>query len=177
MAWKPSSSPPRAICACAAQVLIVFSGLFAYWAVNWAVTGDPMTYLTCQRENWYQEPGSFWGSVSNTVHYFLTCVGEGDWLWTWGFQLLCMTAIFVLMAFRSHTLPFDLAAYSFVYVAVVLSPTWLLSGARYLYALCTAPLLLARLNLRRAEHGVLLAIHGAMLCVWVFGYTIAIQVL
>jgi len=167
----------RAVLACAAQVLIVFSGLFAYWAVNWAVTGDPMTYLVYQSENWYQEAGSFWGSTANTVNYFLTTCGESDWLWTWGFQLLCMGVIYALLAFRQQSLPFDLAAYSFVYVAVVLSPTWLLSGARYLYALCAFPLLLSRLPLGRQGHGALLGVHAALLALWVFGYTVAVQVL
>ena len=88
-----------------------------------------------------------------------------------------MGAIYVLLAFCTHTIPFDLAAYSFVYTAVVLSPTWLLSGARYLYAMCTLPLLLARLRLGEKEHGVLLGLHAGMLILWIFGYTIAIQVL
>ena len=167
----------RDVLACSVQVLIVFCGLFAYWAVNWAVTGDPMTYLVYQSENWYQEAGSFWGSTANTVHYFLTSVGESDWLWTWGFQLLCMGAIYVLLAFCANTIPFDLAAYSFVYTAVVLSPTWLLSGARYLYAMCTLPLLLTRLRLGEKGHGVLLGLHAGMLILWIFGYTTAIQVL
>ena len=167
----------RAVGACAAQVMIVFCGLFAYWLVNYAVTGDPMTYLTYQRENWYQEPGSFWRSTANTVHYFFASAGEGDWLFTWGFQLVSMAAIYLMMAFCTPALPFDLAAYSFVYVAVVLSPTWLLSGARYLYALCTLPMMLANLRVGKRGHVALLAAHAALLAVWVFGYTIAIQVL
>ena len=167
----------RAAIACLGQVLLVFSGLFVYWAVNWLVTGDPMTYLTYQRENWYQQPGSFWRSTANTMYYFLIGHEGSDWLWTWGFQLLCMLGIYLLLAFRQKDLPFDLAAYSFVYVAVVLSPTWLLSGARYLYALCALPLLLARLPLGRRGHGALLLCSGCMLAIWVFGYTIALEVL
>jgi len=167
----------RAALSCAGQVLLVFGGLFLYWGINWAVTGDPMMYLTYQRENWYQQPGSFWGSTANTMHYFLTTVGDGDWLYTWGFQLLCMMGMFVLLAFGQHRLPFDLAAYSFVYVAVVLSPTWLLSAPRYLYALCALPLLLARLRFSRAVHALLLAVSSVLLYIWVFGYAIAIQVL
>ena len=159
------------------QVLIVFCGLFAYWLINAAVTGNPMMYLTYQKENWYQQPGSFWGSTMNTVRYFLSGVGESDWLWTWGFQLLCMLVIYLMMAFCTPSLPFDLAAYSFVYVAVVLSPTWLLSGARYLYALCTFPMMLAGLKLGRQGHALLAAAHAVMLIIWVYGYTIAIQVL
>ena len=167
----------RAVLACIGQVMIVFSGLFIYWLINWLVTGDPMTYLIYQRENWYQEPGSFWGSTANTMHYFIDTVGDGDWLYTWGFQLLCMMGIYALLAFRAQALPFDLAAYSFVYVAIVLSPTWLLSAPRYLYALCALPMLLADLPLKRRGHGVLMGISAAWLALWVFGYTIAVEVL
>ena len=141
------------------------------------MTGDPFTYLVYQKENWYQQPGSFWGSTANTMHYFLNGVGESDWLWTWGFQLLCMLCMYVLLAFCCGRIPFDLAAYSFVYVAVVLSPTWLLSGARYLYALCALPMLLARMRIGKIGHAALLILSAAMLVLWTFGYTIAVQVL
>ena len=167
----------RAAFACAAQMLLVFGGLFLYWGINWQVTGDPMIYLTYQRENWFQQPGSFWGSTANTMHYFLTTVGESDWLYTWGFQLLCMLMIYLLLAFGTHRLPFDLAAYSFVYVAVVLSPTWLLSAPRYLYALCALAMLLARQKIGRRGHLLMLIGSAVLLYIWVFGYTLAIQVL
>jgi len=167
----------RTLLACLAQVAIVFGGFAAYLAVNKAVTGDAFAYLTYQRENWYQQPGSFWNSTANTMQYFLNGAGESDWLWTWGFQLLCMMGAYGLLAFGSGRIPFDLAAYSFVYVAVVLSPTWLLSGARYLYALCAFPLLLARMRIGKTGHMVLLILSGAMLVLWTFGYTIAVQVL
>ena len=167
----------RALAACAAQVAIVFCGFAAYLLVNQLVTGDPFTYLIYQKENWYQQPGSFWGSTANTMHYFLTGVGESDWLWTWGFQLLCMMGMYLLLALGSGRIPFDLAAYSFVYVAVVLSPTWLLSGARYLYALCALPMLLARMRIGKAGHAAMLALSTVFLILWTFGYTIAVQVL
>ncbi|MBR5301539.1 MAG: hypothetical protein IKU38_01730 [Clostridia bacterium] len=167
----------RAFMACCAQVMIVFSGFLAYLAVNWAVTGDPFTYLIYQKENWFQQAGSFWGSTANTVHYFLTGMGESDWLWTWGFQLACMMGMYLLLAFGCGSIPFDLAAYSFVYTAVVLSPTWLLSAARYLYALCALPMLLTRMRIGKAGHTALLILSGAFLVLWTFGYTIAIQVL
>ena len=167
----------RALGACCAQVAIVFCGFAAYLLVNQLVTGDPFTYLIYQKENWYQQPGSFWGSMANTMHYFLTGVGERDWLWTWGFQLLCMLGMYLLLALGSGRIPFDLAAYSFVYVAVVLSPTWLLSGARYLYALCALPMLLARMRIGKAGHAAMLFLSTGFLVLWIFGYTIAVQVL
>lgn len=168
---------PRAVLACAGQMLTVFLGLVIYWVINWRVTGDPLMYMTYQRENWFQAPGSFWQSTANTAHYFLTTFGDGDWLYTWGFQMLCMLGVYALLAFRAQALPFDLAAYSFVYVAVVLSPTWLLSGPRYLYALCALSLMKAQLPVGRRAHGALLCLSAALLVIWVFGYTIAVEVL
>lgn len=167
----------RAILPCAGQVLMVFAGLFIYWGINYAVTGDPLMYMTYQRENWYQEPGTFWQSTANTMHYFLNTFGDEDWFFTWGFQLLCMFYVYALLAFGQDRLPFDLAAYSFVYVCVVLSPTWLLSGPRYLYALCALPILQARLYRGKAVHALVLALSGVLLIVFVFGYVIAVEVL
>ena len=167
----------RSVARCAGQMLLVFAGLLIYWAVNWAVTGDPLTYMTYQKENWFQEPGTFWGSTANTAYYAMTDFGQDDWFFSWGAQLAAMFLVYALLAFREDALPFDLAAYSFVYVAVVLSPTWLLSGPRYLYALAPLPLLKARMTDSRRAHAALLALSAVLLAVFTFGYTIAVDVL
>jgi len=167
----------RDAAACLGQVAVVFSGLMIYWAINWYVTGDPFMYMTYQRENWFQEPGSFWQSAMTTTHYALSEIGQDGWFFSWGYQLLAMAAVFTLLALCANRLPFDLMAYSFVYVAVVLAPTWLLSGARYLYALAPLPLLRARVTQRGGAHGAMLAFSCALLILFVFGYTIAIDVL
>lgn len=167
----------RAVLRCAGQMLIVFSGLFVYWAINWIVTGDALMYMTYQRENWFQEPGTFWGSVSNTVYYLLGSLEEGDWFFSWGAQLAAMAFVFLLLAFCVDALPFDWAAYSFVYVAVVLAPTWLLSGPRYLFALAPLPMLKAQMVRGRGAHAAVLTLSAALLVLFTFGYTIAIEVL
>ena len=169
--------PAGAIAACLGQMAIVFSGLVAYWALNAWVTGNPMMYLTYQRENWYQQPGTFWQSTANTVHYLLTTAGEEDWLWTWGFQLVAMACGYAMLAFGQKRLPFALAAYAFVYVAVVFAPTWLLSGARYLYGLICLPLLQATLPAGRGTHRALLGGSALLLVLFTYGYTIAVTVL
>lgn len=167
----------RSALACLGQVLIVFSGLAIYWGINWIVTGDPLMYLTYQKENWFQEAGTIWNTASTTTYYALTTIGADDWFFCWVTQLMAIFAMLALLALRQRRLPFDLAAYSFVYVAVVLSPTWLLSGPRYLYALCALPLLKAKMVKGSAAHGVLLGISAALLLLYTFGYTLAIAVL
>ena len=167
----------RAALTCFLQMGVVFAGLAAYWLVNYAVTGDPFMYITYQWENWYQKAGSFWNSVSTTVYYTLTFIGSSNWLYLWAFQWFSMFYVFVLLAWRSGRLPFDLAAYAFVYTAVVLSPTWLLSGARYLFAMVPLPMLQARAHRIPLLHALTLAISGTLFLIWIYGFTIAAQVL
>ncbi|MBP3656445.1 MAG: hypothetical protein J6K32_07090 [Clostridia bacterium] len=167
----------RAALACAGQVLLVFAGLFIYWAINYAVTGDPMRYMTYQRENWHQRPGSFWYSVSNTVYYLTMGPLSADWFFSWFSQLIAMFFVFIMLAWGVGKLPFDLMAYSFVYTAVVLSPTWLLSGPRYLYALVPLHMLKAAASRKGWAHALGLAVSAALLVLYIYGYAIAIEVL
>jgi len=167
----------KALLSCALQMLIVFSGLFIYWGINWAVTGDPLMYLTYQKENWFQSAGSFWETASTTVYYLIKTFGEEDWFFCWVTQLAAMFAIYVLLALRQNRLTFDLAAYSFVYVAVIFAPSWLLSGPRYLYALCALPLLKAKMVRSDTAHGVLLGLSLSLLVLYTYGFTLAVAVL
>ena len=166
----------RAVLRCLMQMGVVFAGLAAYWLVNYAVTGDPFMYMTYQWENWHQRAGTFWHTVSTTVHYAIAMVGERSWLFLWIGQLVSMFYVFELLAVRADELPFDLAAYAFVYTAVVLSPTWLLSGARYLYALAPLPMLQARAHRQGSTHAIVLTHSALLLLVWIYGFTIAAQV-
>ena len=82
-----------------------------------------------------------------------------------------------LRCWQTGKLPFDLMAYSFVYTAVVLSPTWLLSGARYLYALAPLHILKAVITKRSGLHALALGFSGVLLLVFIYAYTIMIRVL
>jgi len=167
----------RRAAAGAAQMLIVFCGLFIYWGINARVTGDPFMYLTYQRENWFQEAGTFWNSARNTMEYFLTSAGEDDRWWTWGTQVFAILLALLLMI-RAGDLPFDLMAYSFVYMVVVLSPTWLLSGPRYIFGLFVLPLMQDRALARLPEwvRLICMVLSGGLLLLFVQGYTLAVQV-
>ena len=162
---------------CFTRMLIVFSGLFLYLAVNRFVTGNAFTYLTYQRENWYQQAGTFWASTANTAYYLVSTFGDDDWFWTWGFQYVSLFYGYLLLLFGQHKLPFSFAAFSFVYVAVVFAPTWLLSGARYLYGLFTLPLLMASVVRRQNLRSLWLVVSGILLVIFIYGYTIDIAVL
>ena len=166
----------RRILSLVLQILVVFCGLLAYFGVNLAVTGDPFTYLIYQRENWFQRPGLPWDSMANTWHYFKTTVGDSDHWWTWGFQLVWVAYVLGLFLLAQRKLPFDLAAYSFVYLYVVLAPTWLLSAPRYLFGLCTLPVMQSLVLKNRWLHGAMLLASGILLIVYIYGFTVAVEV-
>lgn len=167
---------PRVMAAFLAQALMVFAGLAMYWLINVLVTGAPFTYLTYQRENWHQEAGTFWNSVENTVNYFMDTAGETDHWFLWGAQLVVILLTLLLMMFRLPHLPFDLAAWSLVYALVVISPTWLLSAPRYLYAMATWPLMLGDVLGTGKRYTAAIVLFSLLLAVWVYGYMIVIEV-
>lgn len=168
---------PRRFLAGIAQMGIIFSGLFLYWYVNFRVAGDPFMYLTYQRENWYQEAGNVWYSARNTMHYFLNTAGKETHWWTWGAQALTMVFAGICLI-AAGDLPFDLMAYSFVYILVIFSPTWLLSAPRYLFGMFTLPLLQVRLSQRFPKWGrnAALLCSGILLLLYVCGYTLTVTV-
>ena len=157
--------------------LAVFAGLGAYLYLNYAVSGNPFQFLIYQKENWYQQMGTFFGSVRNTADYIFRSWGESDCFWTWGVQLFAMFYTMLLLVFTSRRMPLEHQAYTFVYVAAALAPTWLLSGPRYLMAMATLPVMQAVTTRRPLPHTVLLGLQGVLLLLFTAGYTILVEVL
>ncbi|MBQ3080348.1 MAG: glycosyltransferase family 39 protein [Clostridia bacterium] len=115
-----------------AKCLFVLAGLIGYLAVNQIITGDPFTFLVHQKEHWHQTMGSIYNTASYTIKYLF--YPNVDWYQygIWIPQTACLLLTLILMAFNARKLrPGDIA-YSVVYFFVVISPTMLLSGSRYL---------------------------------------------
>ncbi len=156
---------------------IVFCGLFAYWLVNYVVTGDPFAYMTYQKENWFQEPGWFFETASRTLRYLFLTEGASDQWWTFGAQLAAILYAMVLLAVSERGTSYDVVAYSFVYLMVVFSPTWLLSGPRYLFGMATLPLLQTNAFRKKGIHIFLLLVSAGLLLLFTYGYCIVGEVL
>lgn len=156
---------------------VVGTGFLVYLLLNVHVTGAPFTFLTYQKENWYQEFGSFWASVHTTLEYLHSAWGTPDGLYTWLLQLLSMFYVFVLLIFSVRKVSIEHGAYSWAYLFIALAPTWLLSGSRYIFGMATLPLLQAQVSKSRAFHTTMLLLSGALLIFIVHGYCIVQEVL
>jgi hypothetical protein len=150
----------------ALQVSLIALGFGAYLLLNWQVTGNPFQFLIYQREHWSQTMGSIGGTlrytIENAFHYDSASARQGIWIP----QLVAIVSAFVLMGVswrRVH--PAD-GAYALLYAWVSFSPTWLLSGPRYLmamYALYPIIVILSKGRWRAAAATALMAL-GTVYC-------------
>lgn len=119
----------------ALKTLPVALGFAAYLLLNYRVTGDPLRFLTYQSEHWGQRFGSLSNTLKYTLDYAFTYDDIGSRLGTWIPQAIAVPACIALLAGavkRVH--PAD-GAYALLYIYMAISPTWLLSGPRYLMAM------------------------------------------
>ena len=156
--------------------LLVGLGFAAYLALNIRVSGAPFTFMQYQKENWYQEFGSFWNSVRTTVYYLHADWGTPDGWYTWLAQLAAMVYVFILLIPASRKVSIEHGAYSWAYLFIALAPTWLLSGPRYIFGMATLPILQAEAFESRHAHRIGLAVSLALLLVITYGYCIAQEV-
>ncbi len=148
----------------ALAVCLVLLGLGAYIALNYFVTGDPFRFMTYQREHWGQQLGLFWDTFQYTVRNAFTYTSEMWRLYTWIPQAACMLLAFALLlgaAFR-RAYPGD-GAFMWVYLAVALGTTWLLSGPRYLCGMYALYPVLASVFRKKAAHISLCAAFAVLL--------------
>lgn len=150
----------------ASQVSLIALGFAAYLFLNWKVSGNPFQFLIYQREHWSQTLGSVGNTLRYTIvnafHYDSPGARQGIWIP----QLVSIVSgltVMLVAARRAH--PAD-GAYALVYAWISFSPTWLLSGPRYLmamYALYPMLTLLLKGRLRMAA-AVLVFLTGLVYC-------------
>jgi hypothetical protein len=156
--------------------LLVTLGFGVYLLVNLRVSGAPFTFMQYQKENWYQEFGSFWNSVRTSVSYLRMDWGTADGWYTWLAQLTAMAYVFVLLIATARRVSLEHGAYSWAYLFIALAPTWLLSGPRYIFGMATLPVLQAHAFRSRTAHRVCLGVSALLLAVMLHGYCIAQEV-
>jgi hypothetical protein len=90
--------------------------------------------LLYQQQNWSQSFGFMPSNVASALESLVNGevrLGLGTWLPT----LLCYFAAIGVLLVSSRKIPLPFLAYSAIYLLVSYSPSWLLSGPRYLMSL------------------------------------------
>lgn len=153
--------------------LPVALGFAAYLLLNYRVSGDPFRFLTYQKEHWSQQMGSLCNTLeytlSGALHYDDAALKWGTWLPQ---SLYILFSIALLLALFRRVDPGD-GAYALLYVYLAVSPTWLLSGARYLTAMYALYPMLAMLTEKKGWQYALTGISLLGSCYFIYLYLIA----
>ena len=157
-----------------ARVCLVLVGVGAYIALNYRITGDPFRFMTYQREHWGQRLGFIWDTFRYTVENAFWYANEPWRLYTWIPQAVCMALALALAAFSAprRAYPAD-GAFMWVYMAVALGTTWLLSGPRYLCGMYALYPVLAASFRAKWSHAALCAIFALLLGYLSYVYAVA----
>ncbi len=149
----------------ALKVLPVSAGLLAYLWLNYAVTGDPLRFMTYQSEHWSQNFGSLFNTVRYSTRYAADFDPASYRVGVWIPQLIAIFGTLgILIAAVRRLRPGD-AGYAVIYFYAAVAPTWLLSGPRYLTALYAVYPALAVLFRGKWAFGALLGCAAALCAV------------
>ena len=157
----------------ALAVLPAACGTAAYVALNWEVTGDPFRFMTYQAEHWHQTFGSVANTVEYSIRYAAGPFDEGYSRYVFSPQLAAIFLALLLMWLCAKKLNAGDAAYMWLYFVFTVSPTWLLSGTRYLCAAYPVALCLGYLTKRKASFALAMALECAMAAYMGYGYLVA----
>lgn len=137
----------RALILNALCLMIVPLGLIGYLYINYAVTGNALTFMKYQKEHWSQGFGLFFETAATQVDAAARAAQRGNTGELWGLWIPNLTAsiaALIMMLTGAKKLRPAYTAYFLAYFAVACGATWLLSSPRYLTA--CIPLMLAAAN-------------------------------
>lgn len=144
-------------------VFLIPLGTLSYLWVNKAVTGHWFTFLKYQKEHWQQSFGLFYENIRNFAVNAATWQPEVS-ASLWIPQLAAIVFALVLLIYGINKLRASYMAYFLVYLFISISPTWLLSGPRYIMALFPIYMLLAIISRNKYADILITFILGLSLC-------------
>ena len=122
-------------------------GTLIYWGLNYYVDGNMFAYITHQ-EHWSQGFMWFPDVIDYLTSYFLGRINEPV-SWQIQFPALALLVIFIIIIFkgiRNKVTPSSLMVYTFCYVVINYSLSWLLSAGRYLSCCFAVFIILAKIT-------------------------------
>jgi hypothetical protein len=111
----------------------MLTGTLIYLYLNYSVTGNPFQFLIYQKEVWGQKSQYFGTSVSQIFERAFTS-NQTNFIrvtiWLPEFFIFIGFVLLLIIGFRRHNPKYLL--YLIAYTILSYSPTWLLSGGRYM---------------------------------------------
>lgn len=124
--------------------LLIPLGTFLYLATNKYLLGDWFAFLDYQKQNWGQEFIFFADNIVNIANR----IDDGNWymaIGTWLPSITIFIFCLIIITISTSVLPNAYTIYSLAFLIISYSPSWLLSGARYMFVLFPIYMVLAKL--------------------------------
>lgn len=150
------------------SMICVPLGLALYFLVNKVVTGDWFAFLIHQKEHWNNEFSFLPTNVSNHLKYVFEwnpSVSVSMWLP----QVISFLLAVGMIYYGIKKMRLSYNAYMLAYLIIAFSPSWLISGARYIMALFPIYIGLALISKREFVWYMLIMASSLLLAL----YTIA----
>lgn len=112
-------------------LILIPLGSGIYLFMNRMITGDFFTFLIYQKEHWHQNFGFLWHNLQNMVINILTWPPK-DKVSLWIPQFLLFWFSIFIFFYLIKKIRISYLIYFAIYLFIAYSPTWLLSGPRYL---------------------------------------------
>ncbi len=124
------------------SLLLVPLGTFGYLLLNKFVSGEWLTFLTYQKEHWVQSFGFFAENIKNGfINIF--ALDKIMAINVWIPQTFLFFISFGMLIYTFKNMRISYALFSFAYILISFSPTWLLSGSRYITGMFTLYIMFA----------------------------------
>ena len=125
-----------------AGLILVPFGTFGYLLINKFVSGEWLTFLIYQREYWGQNFGFFTENVKDGFVYIFA-MDETMSINVWIPQTFLFFIYLGILMYTAKNLRVSYVLFSFAYILMSFSPTWLLSGSPYITGMFTLFIMLA----------------------------------
>lgn len=136
------------------SILLIPLGMFIYLLINKVVLGDWFRFMEYQAKVFHNQFGFF----ANTIYYITECSLnlQDQFRFTYSIPALVSFLIVIIMLFYSFKrIRLSYIAYALAYLVVSFSPSWLLSGSRYISALAPLFLMFAEFATDRSKDNIL----------------------
>lgn len=157
-------------------LLVIPLGTLVYLYINKLVTGEWFEFLKIQKEHWHNGFGFFGENLKN---HFLNIFSYDPSMRIslWLPQVISFIFAIAITLYGMKKLRASYTAYMLTYIFICFSPTWLLSGPRYISGLFPIYILLAIFAKNKATDNVFTAVSSIFLCFYTIAYAIGANVM
>lgn len=157
-------------------ILLIPVGILYYLYINKMVTGDWFTFLEYQRQHWHNRFGFFADNIQNHVINAMTWEANSR-ISLWIPQIASFVVAILLLYYAFGKLRLSYTAYMLTYIVIAFSPTWLLSGPRYIAGLFPIYITMALASKNHTIKYFITVSSALLLCFYTIAFATGYQVM